>query len=364
MATKASGSVADLMSALDDAIGKNDDNSCVTQFIDTGYAPLNEAICGDPNGGLPFGRMVEMFGESSSGKTALATEWMVQAQKMGGVAGFIDWERSFDVRLAEGFGLNSRRPYWLYHKAETWESGNTWAARAAQAIRASKAIPDSAPILFVFDSIASAIPMSMMYDAKGKRREIDSLTMNDTTALSRVTSTTLKMMAQYCEEFNATFLYLNQIRLKVGVVFGDPRTTPGGKAMEYYATNRLSLGREKIVQQLPGGKEFVGQNIKIEVTKSKLTKPFKKAELRMTYDDMGVARFDRGTSLVEALLAKKLLDVPKAGYVGWGGKTLSKSQMGKIVDADKAVRDELVARLYPAEEVAAAAVAHASGVAV
>jgi RecA/RadA recombinase len=277
------------------------------------------------------------------------------------VAGFIDWERSFDVRLAEGFGLNSKRPFWLYHKAETWESGNTWAARACQAIRASKAIPNSAPILFVFDSIASAIPMSMLYDAKGNRREIESLTMNDTTALSRVTSTTLKMMAQYCEEYNATFLYLNQIRLKVGVVFGDPRTTPGGKAMEFYATNRLSLGRERIVKQLPGGKEFVGQKINVEVTKSKLTKPFKKTFLNMTYDDMGVARFDRGGSLVEALMAKKLIDMPKNGYVSWEGKTLSKAQMGKLIDETPAVREALLDKLYPPEEVAAAAVSHATG---
>lgn len=351
---KTTGTPEDLMKMLDLAIGANDDNSCVTQFIDTGFAPLNEALSGRTDGGLPFGRMVEMFGESSSGKTALATEWMVQAQKMGGVAGFIDWERSFDVGLAEGFGLNSKRPYWLYHKAETWESGNAFAGRAAQAIRASRAIPDSAPILFVFDSIASAVPMSMRYDAKGNRREIDTLTMNDTTALSRVTSTTLKVMAQYCEEYNATFLYLNQIRLKVGVVFGDPRTTPGGKAMEYYATNRISLGRDKIMLQSKGGKEFVGQNIKIEVTKSKLTKPFKKTELRMSFDDDGVARFDRDYSLVDLMVADKLLEVPANGYVTWDGKRLSKRAMADLVGTEPGLREKLVAIMYPPVEAPAA----------
>ncbi|MPQ56346.1 recombinase [Duganella sp. FT27W] len=342
------------MKLLDAAIGENDGNSRVTQFIDTGFAPLNEALSGRPDGGLPFGRMVEMFGESSSGKTALATEWMVQAQKMGGVAGFIDWERSFDVGLAEGFGLNSARPYWLYNKAETWESGNAWAGKACRAIRASKAIPDSAPILFVFDSIASAIPMSMLYDAKGVRREIDTFTMNDTSALSRVTSTTLKVMAQYCEEYNATFLYLNQIRLKIGVVFGDPRTTPGGKAMEYYATNRISLGREKIMLQSKGGKEFVGQNIKIEVTKSKLTKPFKKTELRMSFDEDGVARFDRDYSLVELMLEQKLLDSPSNGYVTWDGKRLSKRSMADLIGAETGLREKLVAMMFPENDDATA----------
>lgn len=352
-----SGKVEDLCSALDAAIGENDGNAAVTKFIDTGYAPLNEAISGRPDGGLPFGRMVEMFGESSSGKTALATEWMVRAQQMGGVAGFVDWERSFDVGLAEGFGLNTERPYWIYGKAETWEAGNTFAAKACRAIRASKAIPDDAPILFVFDSIASAVPMSMLYDAKGKKREIESFTMNDTSALSRVTSTTLKVMAQYCEEFNATFLYLNQIRLKIGVVFGDPRTTPGGKAMEYYSTARMMLGREKIMQQVDGEKEFVGQNINIQVTKSKLTKPFKEAKLRMSFDEFGVARFDKDYSLVEKLIEDKILVAPSNGYVTWDGKRVSKRGMADLITADSALRAKLVAQLYSrgAEEVAAAA---------
>lgn len=347
--TKATGSVADLISQLESALGDNDENAAVSKFIDTGYAPLNYALSGRYDGGLPYGRMIEMFGESSSGKTALATQWMVAAQKLGGVAGFIDWERSFDVNLAKNFGLNDQRPYWLYHKAETWESGNTWAGRACRLIRESKAIPEDAPILFVFDSIASAVPMSMLYDSKGVKREIDSFTMNDTSALSRVTSTTLKVMAQYCEEYNATFLYLNQIRLKIGVMFGDPRTTPGGKAMEYYATNRISLGREKIMQSVAGGKEFVGQKINIEVTKSKLTKPFKKCALRMDFDESGVARFDPTYSLMELLLEKKKLVAPSNGYVTWEGKRYSKRQFADYIDQSGKI-GELNAMLEPDTE--------------
>lgn len=326
--------VDDLAASMLKELGCNDDNAAVTRFIDTGYPPLNEALSGRYDGGLPFGRMLEMMGESSCGKTALATEWMVAAQKMGGVAGFVDWERSFDVGLAKGFGLNDERPHWLYHKAETWESGNTWAARACRLIRASKAIPDDAPILFVFDSIASAIPQSMLYDAKGNKREIESFTMNDTSALSRVTSTTLKVMAQYCEEYNATFLYLNQIRLKIGVVFGDPRTTPGGKAMEFYATCRIMLGREKIMQTVAGGKEFVGQNVKMEVIKSKLTKPFKKCEIRMSFDDDGVARFDSTHSLIEHLVDMKLL-VKEGQRVVWSdGKKYFIKELASKIDSD------------------------------
>lgn len=334
MATsKTSGSLADLCADLDGAIGKNAENPGVTQFIDTGYAPLNEAISGHYAGGLPFGRMGEMLGESSSGKTALATQWMVQAQKMGGIAGFVDWERTFAEDLAVELGLNTKRPYWIYAKPKTWEEGNTFAIKACQAIRRSKAIPDSAPILFVFDSIASAIPQSVRYDSKGVERDIDSYTMNDTSALARVTSTTLKTMAQYCEELNATFLYLNQIRLKIGVVFGDPRTSPGGKAMEYYSTFRIMLGRTKIMQQVAGEKEFVGQNIGIQVTKSKLTKPFKETEIRMSYDDIGIARFDTTYSLAELLVKEKKLVSPRNGYIEWEGKQYAKRAFAEMIDA-------------------------------
>lgn len=278
--------IDDLCSALDKAIGKNDAVQSVKNFIDTGYPPLNKVISGRYDGGLPYGRIVEAYGPSSSGKTALATQWMVQAQKLGGVAIFIDWERSFDVELAKGFGLNDQRPYWIYAKPKTWEQGNIVAAQACQLIRKSGAIPAEAPILVVFDSVASAIPQSM------SEKEIDEYTMNDTTALARVASTTLKSMAQHAETFNATFLYLNQIRTKPGVVYGDSTTTTGGSAMEFYATVRMSLSRKKIVENKDGGKTFVGQTIGVKCTKSKLTKPFQECSLDMVYDDNGVARFD------------------------------------------------------------------------
>lgn len=305
---------ADLSDALLKAIGDNHGAQGVTHFIDTGYPPLNKIISGRYDGGLPFGRLVEMFGDSSTGKTALATAWMVEAQRMGGVAGFMDWERSFNVDLAEGFGLNAERPYWIYGKPRTWEEGNTVAAKACRAIRESKFIKPDAPILFVFDSIASALPKSMA------EKELDEYSMNDTTALARVTSTTLKVMAQVAEDYNATFLYLNQVRLKPGVVYGDPRTTPGGRAMEYYATTRLALGRQKIMDTVDGEKEMVGQNISIQSVKSKLTKPFQDTDMRMVFDEAGVARFDRIASMLEHLIKRGLVPYSKPRVTWTDGK--------------------------------------------
>ena len=348
-APKALGSATDLMAALDSVLGGNDEAQEVKSFIDTGFAPLNAAMSGREDGGLPQGRLIEMFGESSTGKTALATKWMVTAQQMGGCAGFVDWERSFAISLAKGFGLSDERPYWLYKRPKTWEEGNTFIAKACQIIRASKAIPDEAPILFVADSIASAIPKSVMYDAKGNVKEMDELTMNDTTALARVTSTTLKTMAQVAGEFNATILYLNQMRLKPGVVYGDPRTTPGGKAMEFYSTVRMALGREKITEGKGDAAEFTGQKISIQVVKSKLTRPFQTAKLRMMYDDDGAAFFDIAMSTVEYLVGKKVLNM-SGSYIEWidGTKSYPKA-FAKRANSDPALlatlRDMVVTTL-------------------
>lgn len=318
------GGVADLVEAFDKHLGGNDESATVTDFIDTGFAPLNYAMTGDYNKGLPQGRLMEVYGPSSAGKTALATEWMAMAQKMGGVAGFRDWERSFSQLVAsEGFGLDLTLPYWSYKKPRTWEEGNMQAVAYAQWVREKGIIHEKAPILIVLDSIASAVPAS----SAGKN--MDELTMNDTTALARVTSTTLKSMAIAAEDYNATFLYLNQIRTKPGVVYGDPTTTPGGGAMEFYSTARLALSREKVMQQVAGSKEFVGQNINIKCQKSKLTKPFKTCTLRMNFTDAGIAFMDKELSTIETLADMGKIVVPSKGYVEWEGKRYSPKQLAE-----------------------------------
>lgn len=316
-----------LADALNTAIGANADHAAVTQFIDTGFPPLNKIMSGRFDGGLPFGRLMEVFGDPSTGKTALATQWMINAQKAGGIAIFIDWERSFDEEMAVGMGLNNERPYWIYAKPKTWEEGNLIASKACKIVRDSKMIPDDAPIIAVFDSIASALPKSQA------DKEIDEYTMNDTTALARVTSTTLKAQAQHAEEFNATFVYLNQVRLKPGVVYGDPRTTPGGKAMEFYSTVRLALGRSKIMEEKAGEKEFVGQKISIQCVKSKMTRPFKETSLRLSFEDDGQANFDNITSMLEHLIDTKEIAASGARVTWTDGKSYYKKQLAaKIVE--------------------------------
>jgi len=322
------GTSAALIAAFDKEFGGNAELEAL-QYLDTGFAPLNYAISGKYDGGLAYGRMYEIFGESGTGKTAIATELMTAAQRLGGAAGFVDWERTFNEELAQhGYGLKTDKPLWFYKRPDTWEVGNTLGAKYCKWIRENKVIPEDAPIVITFDSIASAIPKSMA------EKEFDEYSMNDTTALARVTSTTLKSMAMWAERFNAIFVYLNQMRLKPGVVYGDPRTTPGGKAMEFYATARLALGKEKVMQQVGGQKEFVGQKIGIQVVKTKLTKPFKEAAMRMSFDENGIAFFDKEYSLVEELIEQKKITVPRNGYVEYDGKQYSKRQMADKIKAD------------------------------
>lgn len=323
----------DLTKALEKAIGGNDEKQEVTKWINTGFPNLNKAMSGLHSGGLGFGRLYELYGPSGAGKTALSTYLMINAQKMGGCAIFIDFERSFDVGMAENMGLNTKSPYWVYKTPPTWEKGNDIAIRAAKLIRDSGAISKDAPILIVLDSIASAIPESMF----GK--DFDQLNMNDTTALARITSTTLKAVASYCFELDVTGLYLNQVRTKPGVVYGSNVTTPGGVAMEFFASGRIELSRTK--QMDKEDKELMtGQAIKAKIVKSKHTRPFSVAELQMGFNEDGSAFFDEAIVLIDYLCKLGILEQSGA-YIVWDEKKCYKSALIKKAKEELSVLEKL-----------------------
>lgn len=333
--------------ALEGVVGGNDEETEPKLWLDTGYAPLNHILSGDYNKGFPGGRMIEIAGPAASGKTLIATLAMIAAQKAGGIAIFVDWERAFNASFAQILGLDTNFPRFVYKRAETWEEGNTVAMKAAATLREKKLIAPEAPIVMVCDSIAAAIPKSMLYDGKtGKRKEIDEFTMNDTTALARVTSTTLKAVNQLVGDYDVSAIYLNQIRTKPGVVYGDPRTTPGGSAMEFYASQRLFTGRKKIMDGTGADKEFKGSLIGMETVKNKMTRPFQNVELRLMYDESGMAKFDFTTGYIESLVASGKLE-EKSGRVTFDGKTYFKSVLAKLID-DAGRQDELRAMLVGA----------------
>ena len=232
---------ASAAAALMSAIGDNDENQGVSGWLDTGYGPLNEIMSGSDKGGIPYGRIVEIYGPPSSGKTALATKLMCEAQKAGGIAIFLDHERTFEVELAKSMGLNGDFPNFIYKRPKTWEESNNIAMKTAEVIRAKRLIEPEAPIIAVFDSVAAMIPQSVF------EKGIDQYTMNDTTALARVASTTLKAINAFTADLNVCTVYLNQVRTKPGVVYGDPTCLRGDVMIPFVDGTAMSI--KEIVEQ-------------------------------------------------------------------------------------------------------------------
>lgn len=338
-------SAEDIAATLAGAIGDNDEESTVRQFLDTGFPPLNFASSSNWEDGGPVGRMIEIAGPPSSGKTALATRMMAAAQQQGGIAGFMDHERSFSLRLAPQLGLDTKPGRFVFKKPETFESSLQMCAVAAAHIREKKLIPKQAPICWVFDSLASMVPQSALYEMKnGKvigKKSLEDRNMNDNSALARATSNSFPAFAQVCEEYGICAIFLNQIRMKIGVMFGDPRKTTGGNAPEFYFSQRLWLS----ASQIKVGTEVVGQEVTGKFMKNKIARPFREAKWRFMYRDDGTGYFDRERSLVEFLKSEKRFETEGSFIVFQGSKYYPEALARKIEAEGKF--DELV-KLLPA----------------
>ncbi len=317
------------------AIGANDEHQQPSVWLSTGFPPLDKAISGSYDKGLPSGRIIEIFGPPSSGKTAIATNVMAAAQRAGGIAMFNDHERSFDSRLGAELGLDLTPGQWVFKTPETFEESISNSMRLASAVRSGKHIPTEAPIVIVFDSLASMVPKSKM------AKDVDELNMNDNTALARATAAVFPALAQWCERHNILAIFLNQMRTKIGVMYGDPTTTPGGNSPEYYASVRIKLGRSQIVE---GPEKLkVGQRIGAECVKNKVARPFQKAEWDFRFRTDGSGYFDVTGSLIDHLVDIGKLE--KAGnYIVWKGGKFYKRPLVEKIEAEGA-QGELVALL-------------------
>jgi protein RecA len=319
-------------------LGGNDKTATVSVFLDTGYAPLNKAISGEDANGLPLGRMIEIFGPPSSGKTAIATQAMVSAQRAGGIAAFFDHERSFDINLAVMMGLDTKKN-WVYKTPESFEKSITMACQLAEAVRSKKMIPVNAPIFCVFDSLAAMVPQSKL------EKDIDDYNMNDNTALARSTAAVFPALAQRCERDRFTALFLNQARTKIGVMFGDPTSTPGGSAMEFYASLRIKLGKRQIVRGKGPTKVVLGMQIGAECVKNKINRPFQKATWNFMFKEDGTGFFDVSGSLIELLVARGVIATAgNPARVDWDGKKILVGALGKYIDDNK--QQEKLLALY------------------
>lgn len=327
--------MADLKDAIDEIFGGEPESTGVSVWLDTGYPPLNLALSGRYDGGLPCGRIVELFGDESSGKTAIATAAMIATQKQGGVALFMDHERSFMKDIAEENGLDLTRGRFSRQAPDTFEESVTKAIRWMVYIREKELIPAKAPLTVVFDSLASMVPQSKF------AKEIDEQGMNDSLALAKACSAVMSTLSLYAEKYDCLIIFLNQVREKPGVMFGDPTTTPGGRAPKFYSSVRIQVSRSMIKKD----GEVIGQTVKCRTIKNKVYRPFQECEWEFLFREDGTGYFDVVGGTIDHLC--KIDKLSKSGaYITWlDGKKYMKTKLVKLIASSEDFKKELFAIL-------------------
>jgi len=267
--TKPSGSLEDVLVGIkskygDGAIMKLGDIPKIDiGSISTGSLSLDVAL---GVGGLPQGRVVEIFGPESSGKTTLALHVIAEAQKKGGLCAFIDAEHALDPEYAKKLGVNIKDL--LISQPDTGE----------QALEITESLVRSGEIgVIVIDSVAALTP----------RAEIEG-EMGDTHIglQARLMSQALRKLTAVIAKSKTVVVFINQIRMKIGVMFGSPETTPGGRALKFYASVRIDIRR---IAQIKRGEEVIGNRVRAKVVKNKAAAPFKMGEFDLIYNE-GISR--------------------------------------------------------------------------
>ncbi len=285
--------------------------------ISTGCLELDIAL---GVGGVPRGRIVEIYGPESSGKTTLALHMIAEAQKLGGAAAFVDVEHALDPSYAKALGVDIENLY--VSQPGTGEE----ALEIVEALVSSGALD-----IIIIDSVAALVP----------KAEIDGLMSESQVGLqARLMSKALRKLAGVISKTGTIAVFINQLREKVGVMFGSPETTSGGRALKFYATVRLDIRR---TGQIKVGEAVVGNQTKIKVVKNKVAPPFKTAEVEIYYGE--------GISMTASILnmATDLNIISKSGsWFSYKGEHIGQGRDNarKYLMENPEVLDEIRQKIY------------------
>ncbi|HEY9096060.1 MAG TPA: recombinase RecA [Hydrogenophaga sp.] len=299
------------------------------QVVSTGSLGLDIAL---GVGGLPRGRVVEIYGPESSGKTTLTLQVIAEMQKLGGQAAFVDAEHALDIQYAQKLGVNLQDL--LISQPDTGE----------QALEIVDSLVRSGAVdLIVVDSVAALTPKAELEGEMG-----DSLPGLQ----ARLMSQALRKLTATIKKTNCMVIFINQIRMKIGVMFGSPETTTGGNALKFYSSVRLDIRRTGTIKK---GDESIGNETKVKVVKNKVAPPFKTAEFDILFGE-GISREGE---ILDLGVANRVIDKSGAWYAYNGekigqGRDNSREFLRENPDlrfeVENKVRAELGVPLLPASE--------------
>lgn len=286
------------------------------EVIKTGILPLDIAL---GVGGMPKGRIVEVFGPEASGKTTLGLALIAQAQKEGGVAAFIDAEHALDPSWAKTLGVNLDGL--LISQPDSGE----------QALEIAESLIRSGGVdVLVIDSVAALVPRSEIEGEMGDAQ---------VGVQARLMSQALRKLTSAVSKSKTIIVFTNQLRMKIGVMFGNPETTPGGLALKFYSSLRIDTRK---IESLKKGDQVIGSRIRIKIVKNKVAPPFKQAVITVTGDGIDIDQALLDVALTLGILTRS------GSFIKKGDETLAQGQdqFKELLVKDKKLRQKLEEEVY------------------